>query len=336
MPRPPPIPPVERVRFRLAQSAGAQVARLLPRGYQRLGDLLVVRLPEALAPHAREVAEAYREEFRVRNVLASDGGEEGEFRHPRLRPLLPGESTETLHREAGLLWELDVAQVMFSKGNRHERERMAWRVRPGERVCDLFAGIGYFTLPMALRGTHSTFWAVEKNPVAFDYLQRNLLRNGLSPRVRALLGDNREVELPRASFDRVVMGYLPSSLPFLPRAVGLLDPDGGWVHAHLLVGSRDPVGEAQEAFHRIAHHEGAEVLESAWHPVKAYGPGRLHGVVDARLRPPSRGPGQALGATTLGRSAFNAAGNASRKASRSEGRLEKEARMKRDPNLGDR
>ncbi len=285
MPRPLPVPPAERVRLRLARSAGAGIARLLPRGYQRLGDVLVLRLPEALAPYSREVAEAYREELGVRNVLALDGGHEGEFRHPRIRSLLPGEGTETLHREAGLLWELDAAEVMFSPGNRHERERMAGLVRSGERVCDLFAGIGYFTLPMARRGSSCRFWAVEKNPVAFGYLVRNLARNGLSGRVRALLGDNRDMELPLASFDRVVMGYLPSSLPFLPRAVGLLDPGGGYVHAHLLAGSRDPVGEALEAFHRAAEQMDAEVLESVWHPVKAYGPGRVHGVVDARLRP---------------------------------------------------
>ncbi len=285
MPRPPPVPPVERVRSRLAQSVGDRVAALLPRGYQRLGDLLIVRWPEPLTPFSREVADAYRAEFRVRNVLALDGGEEGEFRRPRVRALFPDEGTETLHREAGVLWELDASEVMFSQGNRHERERMARVVQPGERVGDLFACIGYFTLPMARRGTRSMFWAVEKNPVAFGYLQRNLRRNGLSDRVRALLGDNREVDLPLASFDRVVLGYLPSSLPFLPRAVRLLDPGGGYVHAHLLAGSHDPVGEALESFHRAARTSGAEVLESTWHPVKAYGPGRIHGVVEARLTP---------------------------------------------------
>ena len=285
MPRPPPAPPAERVRQRLARRTGPEIARLLPRGYQRLGDVLVLRLPADLAPFSRDLAEAYRDELGVRNVLALEGGPEGEFRHPRIRSLLPGESTETLHREGGLLWEMDAAEVMFSPGNHHERERMARIVRPGERVCDLFAGIGYFTLPMAARGTSSTFWAVEKNPVAFRYLVRNLARNALQGRVRALLGDNREVELPPASFDRVVLGYLPSSLPFLPRAAGLLPSEGGSVHVHLLAGSRDPAGEALEAFHRAADEQGAKVLESAWHPVKAYGPGRVHGVVDARMRP---------------------------------------------------
>lgn len=288
MPRRPPVPPAERVRAALAGRAGAEVARLLPRGYQRLGDLLLLRLPGALAPFERQVAEAYRDELGVRNVLALEGGEEGEFRHPRVRALLPGEGTETLHREAGLLWELDAAEVMFSPGNRHERERMARLVRPGERVLDLFAGIGYFTLPMAHQGGPATVWAVEKNPVAFQYLLRNLALNGLEDRVRPLLGDNRCVELPRGSFDRVVLGYLPSSLPFLPRALELLDPKGGHLHAHLLAGSRDPGGAALEGFHRAVGRAGGEVLESAWHAVKSYGPGRVHGVVDARVRP--RGP----------------------------------------------
>ena len=52
------------------------------------------------------------------------------------------------HRENGLLYCLDVTRCMFSSGNVTEKARMgALRCR-GETVVDLFAGIGYYTLPL--------------------------------------------------------------------------------------------------------------------------------------------------------------------------------------------
>lgn len=42
---------------------------------------------------------------------------------------------------------------MFSRGNVKEKIRVAekYPVQKGERVCDMFAGIGYWTLPLLKR-----------------------------------------------------------------------------------------------------------------------------------------------------------------------------------------
>ncbi len=49
----------------------------------------------------------------------------------------------------------------------------------------MFAGIGYFTLPVARAG--GFVHAMEINPVAFDYLQKNIVLNKLSGMVDARL-----------------------------------------------------------------------------------------------------------------------------------------------------
>jgi len=54
-------------------------------------------------------------------------------------------------------------------------------VEEGERVLDMFAGIGYFTLPMARAGAEVT--AVEHNPTAFRYLIENAQLNDVGSRV---------------------------------------------------------------------------------------------------------------------------------------------------------
>ncbi len=279
-------PPAERVRERLRAVAGDALADAMPAGYQRLGRVLLVRLPPTLVPYGPQLGEAWREELGVETVLAHRGPIGGELRTPSLERLV-GDGTETEVVEHGSRWRLDAARLMFAAGNRTERLRFAQAVRPSERVADLFAGIGYFTVPAARLALQATFVAVEKNPVAFRYLEANLRLNGVDDRVRALLGDNRELALEPRSFDRILLGYLPSSLPWLARAVGLLAPGGGTVHAHLVVDARDARRAGEAAVSAELDRCGASRTGPVrGREVKPYGPGRTHVVVDAPVRPP--------------------------------------------------
>lgn len=278
-------PPAERVRERLREVAGDALAERMPRGYQRLGRVLLLRLSPELLRYGDLLARAWRDELGVETVLAVRGPVDGELRRPSV-VRLGGGSTETVVVEHGSRWRLDAAQLMFAAGNRAERRRFAELVRPGERVADLFAGIGYFTVPAARAQRDASFVAVEKNPLAFAYLEENLRRNGVASRVRALLGDNRTVALEPATFDRVLLGYLPSSLPWLPRALELLTRPVGAVHVHLVVDARGATLRAAGAVAAELERSRAELVPPLRaREVKPYGPGRTHVVVDASVRP---------------------------------------------------
>jgi tRNA wybutosine-synthesizing protein 2 len=278
-------PPAERVRERLRDVAGDAVADAMPAGYQRLGRVLLLRLPEPLGRYGPLLGEAWREELGVATVLAHRGPIGGELRTPSV-VRLAGDSAETEVVEHGSRWRLDAARIMFAAGNRTERLRFARLVRPGERVGDLFAGIGYFTVPAARSERRATFVAVEKNPVAFAYLEENLRRNGVDDRVRAWLGDNRDAPLEPRAFDRIVLGYLPSSLPWIGRGLDLLAPDGGELHVHLIADARDGLSWAEQAVKaEVGRAGGTPIRPARAREVKPYGPGRIHAVVDAAVRP---------------------------------------------------
>ena len=258
----------------------------MPNGYHRFGRVLVVQRPEALAPFDTLLGDAWRAELGVETVLVKSGPIEGELRTPRLKRVA-GERTETEVVEHGVRWRFDAARVMFAMGNRTERQRARRLVRPGETVGDLFAGIGYFAIPAALSGRATRVWAVEKNPVSVRYLRENIVLNGVEDRVTVMPGDNRSVELPLRTFDRVFLGYLPDSLPWVPRAVELLRSEGGWVHVHTVADAHAPLDETVSAVERAADGAGARCLEPPRaRVVKPYGPGRNHVVVDARLAVP--------------------------------------------------
>lgn len=61
--------------------------------------------------------------------------------------LVLGASGWVQHKEGGVLYSLDVTKCMFSSGNTTERQRMGRLHCAGETILDLYAGIGYYTLP---------------------------------------------------------------------------------------------------------------------------------------------------------------------------------------------
>lgn len=284
------LPPAERVRRRVAAVAGEAVARQLPTGYQRMGRVLLLRLPETLRPQYAEIGAAWCAELGVEAVLRHSGGVVGEFRTPRLE-LIAGDDARTEVVEYGIRYRLDAREVLFARGNRTERHRAGSVTRPGEIVADLFAGIGYFALPAAVLGRAGEVWAVEKNPVSFHYLLENIRLNHVADRVRGLRGDNREVELPMVAFDRVFLGYLPSSVPWVSRAMTLLRSGGGTLHVHLVQDSRDGRAAAEAEVHRAVEHAGGSAIRTTSRAVKPYGPGREHVVVDVEARPQPADPG---------------------------------------------
>jgi tRNA wybutosine-synthesizing protein 2 len=144
----------------------------------------------------------------------------------------------------------------------------------------MFAGIGYFTLPMARAGARVT--AVERNPAAFEYLVENVVRNEVQARVETYRADCREVVDGGGSefaFDRIVMGHYDAH-EYLDAALDALAP-GGTIHMHAvtpeaLVPDR-PVGRLREA----AGERTVEVVDVG--QVKGYSEGVAHVVVDAEI-----------------------------------------------------
>lgn len=279
-PRPP--PPRERVRQRLAGVLPEGALASLPRAWERLGRVLVLRLPPELEPWRAEVARAYAEVLRCDAVLRDAGPIRGATREP-VRELLWGTGTETIHTEGGVRFALDAARIMWSKGNVTERQRIPRLVREGEVVVDLFAGIGYFSVPIAAKTRAARVIACEQNPVAFRYLQRNAALNGCGARLEARPGDCREVA-PRGAGDRVLMGYTVDTERFLPAALEALRPGGGVLHYHEACPAH--LRKEQPWRHVRAACEAAGRTATLQHQrvVKNYAPGMVHAVVDAEVR----------------------------------------------------
>ena len=186
--------------------------------------------------------------------------------------VLWGDVGEVRHRENGYTFILDPRRVMFSQGNRVEKMRLATLVRDSdceERIADMFAGIGYFTIPIAGSGGH--VHAMEINPVAFDYLKQNVLVNGLSDHVVTSLGDCKD--LLSGIYERIIMGHFNAIL-FLPVALEYVET-GSTIHVH-------SIGSVENQIREMCESAGFSPTIIV-HKVKKYRPHDWHVVQDVTL-----------------------------------------------------
>jgi tRNA wybutosine-synthesizing protein 2 len=259
-------------------------AEFAPTKWERIGDVLVIRLRDAARPYADRIARALGEVLACRTVVEDASGIHGVLRTPDIRPLW-GDGTETVHLEGGVRYKLDVAKVMFASGNVAERIAIASKVRDGSVVVDLFAGIGYFALPIAVHARPAAVYACELNPVAFVYLQENVRLNRATA-VVPLLGDCRETA-PEGAADVVLMGHF-SATEYLDVAFRTLGEQGLVVFHTLCPREQYPESPIRR-FTEAGREHWYDVESAHARIVKSYAPGIVHAVLEARVRRRPRG-----------------------------------------------
>ncbi|MGA1866649.1 MAG: class I SAM-dependent methyltransferase, partial [Thermoplasmatota archaeon] len=244
--------PFQEIRSILETQLEPQEVQLLPDKWEMIGDCLVLKIDEGLLYSLDTVCRTYQEVLGARYTLVDMNGIHGELRKPEFMTATEPEdgNWNVVHTENGVRYMLDPRKIMFSSGNFEERTGIVEIIKNGPRppglegtdggevVVDMFAGIGYFSIPIALGCDVKSVRSIEKDPVSYDYLTRNVEENRVNGKVIPFLGDNREVD-PGAPADRVMMGYVGGTLEFLDRAVKLISRKGAIIHLHETVKVED-------------------------------------------------------------------------------------------------
>ncbi len=224
---------------------GSERARRLWARLDVIGDIALVKSPAVAGGQDPIRLEEYREIARrlmerlgyIRSVWLVRGAAEGEERVRRDLVHLAGEArTETVYVEHGCRFRVDVARVFVTPRLSFEHARVASLVRPGERVVNMFAGAGIFSILIACRASPRVVHSIDINPHAYRFIIENARLNRVEGVVRAYLGDAGEVVRAklRGSADRVLMPLPALALDYLGHALEALDGEG-FIHVYLHV-----------------------------------------------------------------------------------------------------
>ncbi|MBI5679656.1 MAG: class I SAM-dependent methyltransferase family protein [Methanobacterium sp.] len=212
------------------------------------------------------------------NRIVKLGRISGSKREPDVK-ILVGDNTETIHRENHCFFKLDVAKIMWSKGNTTERKRIAELVEDGEIIVDMFAGIGYFSIPIAVHSNPQKIYSIEINPISYCYLKENIVLNKVEGIINPLFGDCRKLA-PKGIADRVLMGYIGNTHEYLDVAMEIVKP-GGIIHYHESVPDKLKFERPPQRIIEAANGRDVEILNKRI--IKKYSPGVYHVVIDALI-----------------------------------------------------
>jgi tRNA (guanine37-N1)-methyltransferase len=243
--------------------------------YARLGDIAI--LDEDDSDRAREISDALlASALPIESVVNRASKVKGDLR-VREWDVYAGD-TNTVHREYGHEFALDVAQVYFSPRLATERHRVIEQVQEGEQFFDMFAGVGPFVIPAATRGASAV--GVDLNTTAIEFLRENAERNGVEELVTAINADVREVAYDDWA-DRLVMNLPHSADAFLDTAVRLAGEEC-LLHYYDIQHEDDPFGPGEQEI-RAAAEPAYEMSVETRHVVRSYAPHELNVCLDVRL-----------------------------------------------------
>jgi len=207
----------------------------ITKSFDIIGDVAVISIKEGMSKYRKNLVSALLSVHpNVRLILAKVSPVSGIERVASYERWYGSGTTETLHREHGCVYSLDVTKVFFTPRLSTERMRVACLVEPDETVCDLFAGVGPFSVLIAKLRPSSHVKACDISPEAVTYLKGNVRLNGVSDRVEVFQGDAAEVasRFLRGLCDRVIMNLPRQAELYLAAATDALRTQGGTIHLY--------------------------------------------------------------------------------------------------------
>ena len=274
--------PYDAIIEQLHRHIPASKIDLLPKKWEKIGDVLIIRLPKELEDYTTGIGKCYAEICHCKTVLDEQGSISGMFREPKTRVIYGIHDKITTHKEQGIFYKFIPEKIMFSSGNKDERNRMALLAHRDDIVVDLFAGIGYFSLPMAVYSKPQHIYSCEINPLAYRFLQENIVLNKAEHIITPLFGNNREVA-PKDIADRVIMGYFHDTSKYLDVALTSLKNKKGIIHYHDTYPKDQMPDIALKDIEKAVQPYNKTIQLMKYVSVKSYAPGINHYVCDIRV-----------------------------------------------------
>lgn len=231
---------------------GEELAEKIWSRMEVVGDILIIRVPFDV-DHVvlKKLAERVLSELPyIKSVWGGFPGVRGEYRLREYVHLAGEMRSETIYKEYGCRFKIDITKVYVSTTLSYEHIRVAKLVEPGEVVTNMFAGAGFFSIIIAKYSKPKLVYSIDINPHAYHYMVENIKLNKVEDKVIPLLGDAASIIMEKLvnTSDRVLMPYPDIALEYLIYAVKALR-DRGFIHIYLHVEAgrdEDPIDKAKD------------------------------------------------------------------------------------------
>jgi tRNA (guanine37-N1)-methyltransferase len=255
--------------YRMLVDVPDELRPFLPSSFDTLGSVAVVKMADEIIPHAKDIGKAILATHKSIRTVCMDSGVVDEFRTRNIKVVAGEKTTETTHKEYGMVFKMDLGRVFFSPRLATERDNVSKQVQPGEVVMDMFAGIGPFSIMIAKSRSPKVVYAIDMNPAAIEFMKENIALNRVQG-IEPILGDARDEVKKLEKADRIIMNLPHDASNYVPDALGALRP-GGIIHYYEIM-EDSGVKERLDGIADLARKEGRVMKELARRKVKSYSP----------------------------------------------------------------
>ena len=247
--------------------------------FDTIGEIVTLEIPDNLEDKKQIIGDAALEFTKRRSVFMKKSAIKGTTRVRDLEFLSGIDDSVTIHKEHGARLKLDVREMYFSPRLATERKRVMESVNDGEKILDMFCGIGPFPIVIA-RNKNVDITAVDINESAIRYLKENIKMNKLKGSIETYTGDIAVVSNAfKTKFDRIIMNLPGLAYTFLDLAVDLIEEDGIINYYEFSDSYEQGIKRLKNAC--LKKNKKVEIINTR--KVKSTSPGEWHIAIDGKV-----------------------------------------------------
>ena len=245
---------------------------------EQIGDIVIIDRHE---PDALKVAEALIRQTKIKTVLLAQTPVSGEYRTREVSVLAGQERTDTLYKENGCRYHIDLSNVYFTPRLSTERVRIRDQIKDGDVVVDMFAGVGPFSILIAKTFPKTHVIAIDKNPFAIKYLKENVVLNKVK-NLEIREGDARDLSKDIMNADHIIMNLPHNGIDFMEDALRIVKK-GGIIHFYSISHEDDLYDGLLSRINMIAQRSHLLVTPLDKRIVRPYAPYQYNICIDLRI-----------------------------------------------------
>lgn len=172
--------------------------------YDIIGDIAVVKFNGESKRQKKKFAEQLLKQKNIKVVLEKADRVKGRLRTAKMSHIGGEKRKETLYKENGCRFLLNVETCYFSSRLSEERKRIAEKITGKDRVLVMFSGVAPFSIVIAKVSKPREVVSVEISRECDKYARKNVVLNKVE-NVKVIQGDVKKKLFGLGKFDKIIM-----------------------------------------------------------------------------------------------------------------------------------
>ena len=178
------------------------------RAFDVFGNIAIIKFPRDFKSINKKkfANKILKDNNSIKTVLEKVGKFSGRLRKMKTKHLAGEKTKEVLYKENKCVFRFNIDKTYFSPRLSNERKEIASKIKKGDNVLVMFAGVAPFSIVIAKNSKANKVYSNEINREANKYAKLNIELNKVKNKVELLPGDIKKI-IPKLKekFNIIVM-----------------------------------------------------------------------------------------------------------------------------------